>query len=493
MKNWREKIIHSLNSSRDELKSKSYDAIVIGSGPNGLAAAILLAQNNRSVLVIEAEETFGGGSRTAELTLPGFRHDVCSAIHPLGVGSPFFRSLNLEQDGLEWIHPDAPVAHPLPDGTAALLERSFEATGATLDQDGEAWRHLMEPFARKADALFEDAMGPLHIPSNPFLLMKFGLKAIRSAQSLTHSWFRGEKAKALFAGIAAHTIQPLDYSLTAAIGLMLGVAGHAVGWPMPRGGAQSIIDALMSRLKSLGGDLVNNWRVESLEELPQAKAYFFDVAPRNLARICDQDLPSRYKNKLGRFRHGPPSFKVDWALSEPVPWKAKECARAGTVHLGGTFREIAFAEKEVAQGRHAEQPYVLFAQQSLFDSTRAPEGKHTGWGYCHVPMGSTMDVTEQIENQIERFAPGFRDVILERSITRPADFEAGNANYVDGDISGGAIDLWQLFFRPVMRRVPYTTPNPKIYVCSASTPPGAGVHGMCGYHAAKAALKRVLK
>ena len=478
---------------RDSLKRRRYDAVVVSSGPNGLAAGVTLARAGRSVVVIEAKPTFGGGARTAELTLPGFRHDVCSAVHPTGVGSPFFNTLPLAEHGLEWVHPAVPLAHPLDDGSAAQLARSFDETAASLHGDGDAWRALMEPFSRRCEALFRDALAPLGIPRRPDLLARFGLSAIRPATALARSRFKGEHARALFAGIAAHVTRPLDHLLTGAVGLMLGIAGHAVGWPVAQGGSSAIIEALLAHLRGLGGEAIADWPVTDLGELPPARAYFFDVAPVNLARIAERHLPRRYRDTLGKFRHGPGSFKLDWALSGPIPWKAAECHAAGTVHLGGTLDEIAFAEAEVCAGRHAERPYVLVAQQSLFDPTRAPEGKHTGWAYCHVPHGSDVDMTGAIESQVERFAPGFRDLIIARSVMAPTKFSDYNANYVGGDIGAGVMDLWQTFTRPAARLIPYTTPNSRIFLCSASTPPGPGVHGMCGYHAARAALRGVLR
>jgi phytoene dehydrogenase-like protein len=479
-------------NSRDQLSQREFDAVVIGSGPNGLAAAITIAREKRSVLVIEAEPVIGGGARSAELTLPGFTHDICSAIHPMAVASPFFRSIPLVENGVEWIHPPAPLTHPLDDGSAAIMERSLEETGRSLCPDADAYRRLMEPFVRNYEALFAETLGPLRFPRHPLLLVRFGLRAVRSAQGLANAWFRGPHARALFAGIAGHSILPLDQRLSAAVGIMLGVAGHAVGWPLPRGGSQSISDAMTKYLRSLGGEVVANWRVRSLAELPPARAYLFDTAPRSLARICGERLPARFRRKLERFRHGPGVFKLDWALSGPIPWRAQECARAATVHLGGTFEEIAAAEKAVWLGEHPERPFVLVAQQSLFDSTRAPSGKHTGWAYCHVPSGSAVDMTDAIERQMERFAPGFRDLILARSVRAPTIFEQHNANFIGGDISGGVMDAWQLFTRPTARLVPYSTPAKGIFLCSSSTPPGGGVHGMCGYFAAKAALRLVL-
>ncbi|HLW67025.1 MAG TPA: NAD(P)/FAD-dependent oxidoreductase [Gemmataceae bacterium] len=468
-----------------------YDAVVVGSGPNGMAAAIALARAGRSVLVLEANATLGGGARSAELTLPGFVHDICSAIHPLGAASPFFKTLPLDKHGLEWIDPLAPLAHPFDDGTAAILERDLEATAASLGRDGDAYRQLFGSLVRHADDLFTDALAPLKIPRHPLLLSRFGLRAIQSARGLAERWFNSEKAKGLFAGCAAHAIIPFERPLSAAVGLMLMIAGHSAGWPLPRGGSQTITDALASYFRSLGGEFEVERRVRSFTDLPQARSVLFDVSPRNLEAICGDRLPPRYRRQLLRFRHGPAVFKIDYALDGPIPWKAAECRRAGTVHLGGTLEEMAEAERAIWEGRHPERPYVLIAQQSLFDSMRAPAGKHTCWAYCHVPQGSTIDMTSAIEDQLERFAPGFRDLALAKHITTPADFERGNANYIGGDISGGVLDLWQTFTRPVIRVNPYTTPNRSIYICSASTPPGAGVHGMCGYWAAQAALRRM--
>jgi phytoene dehydrogenase-like protein len=466
-----------------------YDAVVVGSGPNGLAAAIELARAGWSVIVYEAKPTIGGGARTAELTLPGFHHDTCSAIHPLGLGSPFFRSLPLHEHGLEWIHPDAPLAHPFDDGTAALLERSFEATGQTLGQDASAYRRLFEPFARTWDRLAQDILGPFPFPPrHPFLLARFGLPALLPASVLARLWLKDARARALFAGCAAHSIMALDKIISASFGLVLGLLGHAVGWPLPRGGSQSISSAMAGYLQTLGGKILTNSPVSNVDDLPSSRVVLFDVTPRQLISIAGHHLPEGYKRRLQGYRYGPGVFKVDWALAGPIPWKAAECARAGTVHVGGTLEEIEHSEHEMSQGRVAEKPFVLVAQQSLFDPTRAPQGQHTGWAYCHVPNGSTVDMTERIERQIERFAPGFRDLILARHTISPSQWEDRNPNYIGGDINGGVQDLRQLFTRPVARLVPYSTPNRRIYLCSSSTPPGGGVHGMCGYHAARAVL-----
>ncbi len=470
----------------------AYDAIVIGSGPNGLAAAVTLAREGLSVLMLEANDTIGGGTRTAELTLPGFAHDVCSTVHPLGIGSPFFRELPLEVYGLEWIHPPAPLAHPLEGGRAAVLERSIETTSQKLEPDAAAYRRLMVPLVADWDRLAEDALGPLSIPPHhPFILARFGLHAIRSARSLAQSIFEGEHARALFAGMAGHSMLPLERSPTAAFGLLLGITGHAVGWPVARGGSQRIADALACYLRSLGGEIVTRTLVESIDDLPPARFVLCDVTPRGLLRMAGHRLPTRYRRQLERFRYGPGTFKLDLALDGPTPWEAKACARAGTVHVGGTLEEVAAAEHAVWQGSHPEKPFVLLAQQSLFDPTRAPEGKHTVWAYCHVPHGSTLDMTERIEAQIERFAPGFRDRILARSTRNAVEMERYNPNYVGGDINGGVQDLWQHFTRPTFRLVPYSTPVKGLYLCSSSTPPGGGVHGMCGYFAARAALRDI--
>lgn len=468
------------------MAAKRYDAVVVGSGPNGLSAAIELARSGRSVIVFEAAETIGGGARTAELTLPGFRHDVCSAIHPMAVASPFFQSLPLREHGLEWIHPEVPLAHPLDDGTAAVLDRSVERTAETLGPDRERYPRWIGPLVERWEWLVHDAMRPLGWPSHPLTLARFGLRAVRPAARLARAAFRGERARALVAGLAGHSVLPLERPVSAAIGLMLGAAGHVGGWPMPRGGAQSLSNALASYLRAIGGVIETGVRVTSLRELPSAGPVLFDVGPLELSKIAGEDLPPGYRRRLERFRYGFGVFKLDWALSGPIPWRATACRGAGTVHLGGTLEEIAASERACARGRHAEHPYVLVCQQSLFDPSRAPSGRHTGWAYCHVPNGSTQDMTESIEDQLERFAPGFRDLVLERHRINSSWLERYNPNCVGGDVIGGAADLGQLFFRPVARTVPYRTPNPRILLCSASTPPGGGVHGLCGHHAARA-------
>ena len=471
---------------------KSYDAIIIGSGPNGLAAAIRLAQTGKRVLVYEANETIGGGSRSAELTLPGFIHDTCSAIHPLGIGSPFFKTLPLEQYGLQWIQPPAPLAHVWDDGTAVILERDIRATAKNLGRDGAMWARIFSPLASRWDALAPMILGPLlKFPRNPFLLGYFGAGAIWSAKFFARSMFREEKTRGLFAGLAAHSTLALQEPLTASFGMVLALTAHAVGWPLPRGGSQNIADALAAHLRALGGEIITNSRVENLNALPDARAYMFDVTPKQLLNLAGDKLHGTYKTQLQNFRYGPGVFKLDYALDAPVPWRAQEALRAATVHIGSTFDEIAASERATTQGRISDAPYVLVVQTSLFDETRAPRGKHTLWAYCHVPHGSREDMTARIENQIERFAPGFKNRILARSALNPAQIEARNANYIGGDINGGVQDLFQLFGRPVWRANPYTTPDKKIYICSSSTPPGGGVHGMCGWHAANAALKKM--
>ncbi len=463
---------------------------VIGSGPNGLAAAVELARNGVSVRVLEAQETIGGGTRSGELTLPGFVHDICSAVHPLGVASPFFRTLPLASHGLEWIQPPAPLAHPLDDGTAVILERSIKKTCENLGEDAAAYRKLIEPFVDDWENLFSDLLGPLRFPRHPLTFTRFGLRAMRPANGLAKSLFEGERARAMFAGIAAHSMLSLDQAFSASFGLVLAVAGHVVGWAIPRGGSQKIADSLSSYLRSLGGEIVTDSRVESIDNLLTPEhAVLCDLTPRGLLKIAGNHLPESYRRKLQRYRNGHAVFKIDWALNAPIPWKAKECARAGTVHLGGTLAEIVASENAPSKGKHAEKPYVLVAQPSLFDSTRAPDGKHTAWGYCHVPNASTFDMTERIENQIERFAPGFCDCIIAKEVSPPAELERHNANLVGGNISGGSNDIRQLFLRPTLSL--YSTPAKGLYICSSSTPPGGGVHGMCGYFAARAALRGI--
>jgi phytoene dehydrogenase-like protein len=471
-------------------KRSSYDAVVVGAGPNGLSAAVALAQAGMSVLVVEARPTLGGGARSAELTLPGFVHDVCSAIHPMGAASPYLRTLPLERHGLEWVHPPLPLAHPFDDGTAVALHRSWEETARGLGRDERGYVRLMRPLAERWEALFADAMGrPFALPRHPLLLARFGMRALLPATWLARLFFRDRDARALFIGIAAHGIVPLERPITAAAGLMLALAGHGAGWPMAKGGSQRIVDALASYLRALGGETVTGWAVRTLDELPRSRVVMFDGVPQHLARIAEARLPASYRDALLAFRHGPGSFKVDWALDGPIPWRAELCTRAATVHLGPSMEDMAESERVIWHGVCPERPYTLVVQQSPFDPSRAPAGKHTAWGYCHVPHGSSVDMTERIEAQVERFAPGFRARILARAVTPPAGLAAYNANYVGGDITGGVVDVTQLFTRPVARWVPYATPVPGLYICSSSTPPGPGVHGMCGYWAAQAALR----
>lgn len=469
--------------------SQTYDAIVVGSGPNGLSAAIRLALEGLSVKIYEASDTIGGGMRTKELIRSGYFHDVCSAIHPLAASSPFFKQLPLGDYGLEWIYPEFPVAHPMDDGNAIILHESMAATEFELGTDGATYRSVIEPIVENWDTLTKDFLGPLRFPKHPIDLARFGLNAFQPAQ-LFQRKFSQERAKALFAGLAAHSILPLDSIATSAIGLVLGGAGHAVGWPLPKGGSQSIAEALGDYFTSLGGEIETGVEVTTIEQLPDAKAYLFDITPRQLIQIAGDRLPSAYVQKLRNFKYGSGVFKIDYILNEPVPWNDSRCNRAGTVHLGGSFDEIAASEKEISQGQHSENPYVLIAQQSLFDEARTPDSKHTLWAYCHVPNGSTLDMTRQIETQIERFAPGFRDIIEARHTMNTDQFVEYNANYIDGDINGGRQDITQLFSRPHSITNPYATPTRGIYLCSSSTPPGGGVHGMCGFHAANSVLKR---
>jgi phytoene dehydrogenase-like protein len=472
-------------------EQRAYDAVVVGAGPNGLAAAIELSRAGKSVVVYEAAPTAGGGCRSAELTLPGYTHDVCSAIHPLALASPFFKSIPLTDLGVRFRHPSAPLAHPLDDGDAAVLERSVDETAEGLGGDAGVYRRLMGPLTRNVDKLIADILGPLRIPHHPFALARFGLPALRSAHGLARSRFEGRRARALLAGIAAHSTLSLRRPPTAAYGLLLGVIGHGVGWPTIEGGSQKLTDALVTHLQNLGGVVETDRSIASLSELPRAEAILFDLTPKQVLAIAGEELPSRYRRQLERYEHGPGIFKLDFALSEPIPWKADVCRRAGTVHLGGTLEEITASEDEVVSGDHPERPYALLAQQSIFDETRAPAGKHTAWVYCHVPSGSTVDMTDRVVAQIERFAPGFRDVIAATSTISPAEFEAYNANYIGGDITGGVQHFGQLFTRPTVRFDPYSTPNKKLYFCSSSSPPGGGVHGMCGHFAARSVLRRV--
>ncbi|MGZ8581841.1 MAG: phytoene desaturase family protein [Actinomycetota bacterium] len=472
--------------------SPELDAVIVGAGPNGLAAAIRLAGAGRQVLLVEAEATIGGGCRSAELTLPGHVHDVCAAVMPLGAGSPFLRRLPLEDHGLEWIQPPVPAGHPLDDGSATLLRRSVEATAAGLGRDAGAYRRLVGPLVARWRDLAESSLGPVsEWVRHPLVMTRFGVPGVLGATRLATTAFREDRARALFAGMAGHSILPLSRPFTAAFGLMLSASGHAQGWPIPRGGASHLVDAMASYLTSIGGRIETGRSIASLAELPSSKVILLDLDPGQVARLAGDRLPERYLRGLRRFRHGPAAFKLDLAIDGPIPWAAEELREAGTVHLGGTLAEIAAGEAAVARGDHPHRPYVLLAQQSLFDASRAPAGRHTVWAYCHVPAASTVDMTERIEAQIARFAPGFRERIIARHVTRPADYARYNRNYVGGDNSGGAHDGLQLFARPMLRPVPYATPAPDLFICSASTPPGGGVHGMCGFHAAGAALRRL--
>ncbi len=468
-----------------------YDAVVVGSGPNGLAAAITLAQAGCSVLVLEAADAVGGGLRSAELTLPGFVHDICSTVHPLGAASPVFRPLGLERLGLTFVYPPAPLAHPLDDGQAVLVDAAIETTAARLGSDAEAYRRLWSPLIADSAALLSDALGPLRWPAHPLRLARFGVQALQPAATLARRRLRTTAGQALFAGLAAHAILPLEWPATAAFGLVLGMLAHAVGWPVVRGGSQRFAEALAACLRGLGGQIVTGHRVASLVQLPSARATLLDVTPRQFIHMAGDRLPPGYRRRLARFQYGPGVFKLDYVLDSPVPWRAPECTAAATVHIGGSLEEIALAERLVWRGQHPERPFVLLVQPSLFDPTRAPAGKHTVWAYCHVPHGSNEDMTARVEAQIERFAPGFRERILARSARTPAALEAYNPNYVGGDINGGAQHWRQLFTRPTARVSPYTTPLPGVYLCSSSTPPGGGVHGMCGWYAARAALRRL--
>ena len=469
------------------------DAVVVGSGPNGLAAAIALARAGRSVRVLEGEATIGGGTRSEELTLPGHLHDVCSAVHPLALGSPFLSTLPLGEHGLRFVHPELPLAHPLDGGRAVVLHRSLDDTAAGLGGDAAAYRRLMLPFVRDAPELMRAVLS-LPLPRLSLLpaAARFALLGLRPATGLVRR-FQGEEARALFAGTAAHAMQPLTAPATGAFALVLGLLGHAVGWPVAAGGSRSITTAMASLLQSLGGEVETGRPVKALADLPPARAVLFDVSPRALGAIAGAELPGRYRRALRRYRYGPGVFKIDYALTEPVPWQAEEVRRAGTVHVGGTIGEIAAAHADVAAGRLPVRPFVLVAQQSIADPSRAPAGRHTLWAYCTVPNGAEADMAQAIERQIERFAPGFRDVVAARHVMGPAQLEASNPNYVGGDINCGAAVLRQLITRPAIRPVPHATPNPRLFLCSSATPPGGGVHGMCGRNAARAALRGVLR
>ncbi len=482
------------------VERSKYDAVVVGAGPNGLAAAITLARSGYSVIVYEASETVGGGCRSKELTLPGFTHDVCSAIHPYGVASPFFQTLPLERYGVEWVHSPAPLAHPLPDGRVAVLTRSLDELERTLGSDAAAWRRLLSPHIAHWDDIVDGALGPirplrqLQRPVASLALARFGTYALQSARGMAERVFRDDPARALVAGIAAHAMLPLEQAPTAAAAILMMTMAHVVGWPLARGGSQCLADALATYLRDLGGEIVTGRTITSLDELPPARAILADVTPRQLLAMAGGRLPERYAQRLKRYRYGPGVFKIDFALDGPIPWRNPECLVAATVHVGGTLPEVAASERMVWNSAPPDHPFTLLAQQSLFDGTRAPAGKHTVWAYCHMPHGSDVDMTARIEAQIERFAPGFRDRILAKSAMTARRMEVYNPNYVGGDINGGLADLTQLFTRPLITpniANPYATPAPGLYLCSSSTPPGGGVHGLCGYFAAQAALRTV--
>lgn len=474
-------------------RTASLDAIVIGSGLNGLSAAITLARAGRTVRVYEAQSTIGGSARSFPLTLPGFTHDWGAAVHSLVLASPFFRSIPLAKFGVELLHPRAPFAHPLNDGTATVVEQSVAATVDVFSKhDANAWTNLISPFVNDAEQLFDALLGPLGF-KHPLLMARFGLHAVQPAQQFANRHFKSEQVRALFAGAAAHSLLALDQPATTGYALALIIGAHKYGWPVARGGSQKVVNALAAYLQTLGGEIITNTPVTSLRELPDSRAVLCDVTPQQLLKIAGDDLPSSYQSRLKNFRYGLGVFKMDWALNSPVPWRAAECNRAGTIHIGGTLDEIAQSEREIVSGKHAERPYVIVVQPSLIDDSRAPKDQHTLWAYCHVPRGSTFDMRERIENQIERFAPGFRDCIIGHSSLSPADLERGNASIVGGDIGGGAGDLLQIYARPVVSLDPYATAMDGLYFCSSSTPPGIGVHGMCGFHAAQSALRHSLK
>lgn len=466
-----------------------YDAVIVGSGPNGLAAGITLAQQGLKVKIFEAKESPGGGMRSAELTLSGFIHDICSAIHPLGADSPFLKTLPLKNFGLEWIYPEYSLSHPFDDGTSLDIQTSIEATAGTLGRDGEEYLNLLKPFVKNWDKLAYEILGPLRFPRHPLLMMRFGLKALYSAKGLAEKIFDNITTRALFMGLAAHSMLPLDAVTTASIGTVLGILAHTRGWPVAKGGSGKIAAAMAAYFHSLGGITETGCEIKSLNDLPGSRAVLLDITPDQVLKLEGGNLTENYKKRLKKYRYGSGVFKIDWALNEQIPFRSEQARKACTVHLGAMPHEIEESEYLVNNGTVSEKPYVILAQQSIVDKSRAPEGKHTGWAYCHVPAGWEIDMTERIEQQVERFAPGFKDVIAGRHITTPAAFEKYNANYIGGDINGGMQDIWQLYTRPVAKLNPYKTSSDKIYICSSSTPPGGGVHGMCGYYAARSVLK----
>jgi phytoene dehydrogenase-like protein len=467
------------------------DAVVVGSGPNGLAAAVELARDGASVLVLEGRDEIGGGTRSAALTLPGFCHDVCSGCHPFGILSPFFRRLDLDTHGLRWIRPPASVAHPLDGEPAVFLRRSLDDTARDLNEDADAYRGLFAPFLHEPHELLADLLGPLRIPRHPLRMARFGLLGLLPATTMLRARFRGVRARALLAGCAPHSILPLERPLSSAVAMIFALTGHVEDWPVAAGGSQAIARALASTLERLGGRIATGVPVRSLADIPPSRVVLFDTSPAQLADVCAPLLPAQYLRRLRRYRYGPGVFKLDWALDGPIPWRDPRCLDASTVHLGGTLEEIAAAEAAVWRGEHPARPFLIVVQQSQFDPSRAPAGKHTGYAYCHVPAGSDVDCTDAIERQVERFAPGFGDRVLARHRIAPADLERANPNYVGGAITGGVADVFQFFTRPVARLDPYSTPHPRVFICSASTPPGGGVHGMCGYFAARSARRRL--
>lgn len=468
-----------------------WDTVIVGSGPNGLSAGVYLAQKGLRVLILEAADSLSAGTRTQELTLPGYHHDVGSAVHPLGYLSPYFQTLGLEKHGLEWLLPPASVAHPLDGQDAVLLSKSVAETAANLGVDAGRYERLLAPFQGRTEELLRDALKPLGLPHSPLLLARFGLKAALPATLFQELFFKGERARALFGGCAAHSVLPLSKLFTSAVGYLFLITAHAENWAFPKGGAARIAEALAACFTAAGGEIQFASRINHWRDLPPARTYLFDTDPRQLAAIAAEQLPAAYRRRLGNYRYGPGIFKVDYALAGPIPWRDPRCAQASTVHLGGTFAELARGEKAAWRGQVADKPFVLLCQQSLFDPTRAPAGHHTGWAYCHVPFGSTQDMTAVIDHQIERFAPGFRDLVLARHTMNTQDLYAYNPNYLGGAITGGSVDITQLFTRPVARFNPYSTPNPNLFICSAATPPGAGVHGMCGYHAARGVAQQL--
>lgn len=464
---------------------------MVGAGPNGLSAAITLARAGLSVLVLEAKDSIGGGTRTAELTLPGFKHDICSTIQPLTLASPFFRHTPLTDYGVRWVYPPVEAAHPMDEQPAVLLERSVEATAARLGPDRKAYIRLMAPLVSRWEALMDQFLGPFTLPGNPFLAARLAIPALLPAGVVARTLFRGEAARAVFAGVAGHSILPMSKPVSGGFGIMLGLLAHAVGYPVVEGGSQRLAEAMAAYLASLGGKIETGCAVRAMNDIPPARLVLFDLTPRSFVKIAGDSLPAAFRKRLSAFRYGPGVFKVDFALSNPIPWKDPQVGKAATVHLGGTLEEITQSERLVWQGEHAPRPYIILAQQSLFDPTRAPAGKHTAWAYCHVPHGSPVDRTAAVEAQIERFAPGFKDTVLARHTFTAVEMEMYNPNYVGGDINSGVQDLGQFFTRPVARRAPYSTPLKGVYLCSSSTPPGGGVHGMSGYHAARAALSEL--